>query len=115
MRFHESFERRIQKTAIQELGCKVSFDKTPRAVRNVIRGDRDTLPHPRERGHNTAILFQCSLPKDYQINNGILTEADNGFLKWFDTLPDDFLELQQIYADVLEPWTKAGARMHLHF
>lgn len=48
-------------------------------------------------------------------HNGILTGEDNGFLKWFDILPDDFLELQQIYVDVLEPWTKTEARMTLHF
>lgn len=104
MRFHESFERRIQETAKRELGCTVSFDETPLAVRNVIRGERDSLSHPRERSHNTAILFRCSLPDDYQIDNGLLTEADNGYLKWFDTLPSDFLKLQLIYSDILQPW-----------
>lgn len=104
MRFNEDFARRIQETARAELDCTVSFDETPLAVRNVIREPNENLLHPRERGHNVAILFRCYLPDGYQIDNGGRSEDDNGYLKWFDRLPEDFLEIQHVFDDVLKPW-----------
>ena len=104
MRFNEDFAHRVQETAKTELGCMVSFDETPLAVRNVIRRRNENLPHPRERGHNVAILFQCYLPDGYQIDNSGRSEDDNGYLKWFDHLPEDFLEIQHVFDDVLKPW-----------
>lgn len=106
MRFHESFAHRIQETARAELGCEVVFEETPLAVRNVIRGPNSQLPHRRERGHNVAILFRCSLPEDFQIHNGSRTEKDNGYLKWFEALPKDFLPIQHVFDDILEPWRR---------
>lgn len=104
MRFNEDFAQRIQKTAWAELGCAVTFDRRPLAVRNVIRGLDDRLPHPRERGHNVAVLFRCYLPDDFQINNGDRGENDEGYLKWFEHLPEDFLKIQRVFDDILEPW-----------
>lgn len=104
MRFHEDFSHRIQETAKAELGHTVTFDKTPLAVRNVIRKCNGGLAHPRERGHNVAILFRCYLPDDYQIDNGGKNENDNGYLKWFSHLPEDFLEIQHVFDDILEQW-----------
>ena len=104
MRFNEDFARRIQKTAKAELGCAVTFDETPLAVRNVIRRCNEKLLHPRERGHNVAILFRCYLPDGHQIKNNGRNEDDNGYLKWFDHLPEDFLEIQHVFDDILEPW-----------
>lgn len=104
MRFNEDFARRIQETAKAELGCTVTFNETPLAVRNVIRRRNEKLPHPRERGHNVAILFRCYLPDGYQITNNGRSEEDDGYLKWFDHLPEDFLEIQHVFDDVLEPW-----------
>ena len=93
MRFHEDFFHRIQETAKAELGHTVTFDKTPLAVRNVIR-----------KCNNVAILFRCYLPDDYQIDNGGKNENDNGYLKWFSHLPEDFLEIQHVFDDILEQW-----------
>ena len=106
MRFQESFAHRIQETARAELGCEVVFEETPLAVRNVIRGPNTKLPHRRERGHNVAILFRCSLPEGFQIQNGSRTEMDNGYLKWFEALPKDFLPIQHVFDDILEPWRR---------
>lgn len=104
MRFNEDFAQRIQETAKMELGCAVAFDKTPLAVRNVIRRRNEELRYPRERGHNVAVLFRCRLPDGYQIDNGEKNEDDDGYLRWFDRLPEDFLEIQHVFDDVLEPW-----------
>lgn len=104
LRYGEDFSTRIQQTARREIGCEVSFEERPVAVRNVIRGVNPNQPHPRERGHNVAILFCCTLPDGFEIDNYNLTEEDNGYLKWFDRLPPDFLKIQNVYSDVLTPW-----------
>ena len=104
LRFYESFEQRIQETARLELHCEVCFDGTPLAVRNVIRGDNSCQMHPRERGHNVAILYRCTLPDDFVIQNGVLTDDDNGYLRWFDKIPADFSVVQHVYDDILKSW-----------
>lgn len=106
MRYNEDFSQRVRETARIELGCSVSFDETPLAVRNVIRGPKQTLLHPRERGHNVAILYRCELPENYQVrlHNQGMTEEDSGYLKWFSRLPEDFSVVQHVYDDILEPW-----------
>ncbi len=106
MHFNESFAHCIQETARRELHSEVQIEEKAIAVRNVIRGRREELAHPRERGHNVAILFRCTLPEDYRLDNGSLSEEDSGYLKWFARLPDDFMTLQHVYDDILEPWRK---------
>lgn len=104
MRYNEDFAQRIQMTARAEFGCNVTFDRTPLAVRSVIRGRNEQLPHPRERGHNIAVLFRCYLPDGFQISNDGRNENENGHLKWFEHLPKDFLKIQCVFSDILEPW-----------
>lgn len=104
MHYGESFEHCVQETAKRELGTNVILTPTPIAVRNVIRGVDITKEYPRERGHNVAILFACRLPKDWEINNGTKVETDDGYAKWFDVLPKDFMKIQLVYQDVLKPW-----------
>lgn len=106
IRYGEDFANRIRQTALKELGCEVTFDPEPLAVRNVLRKDNPLLSHPRERGHHIAILFRCYLPENYEINNGAKSENDNGFLKWFDRLPEEFLEIQHVYDKELTSWRK---------
>ncbi len=104
IRYGEELETRIQQTAMRELGSRVEFDREPIAVRNVLRKDNPDLLHPRERGHHIAILYRCRLPENYEPDNTGRSENDNGYLKWFDRLPQDLLEIQHIYDDVLTPW-----------
>lgn len=104
MRYGESLEECLQKTARRELGCEVSFNADPVAVRNVLRGANHDLRYPNERGHNVAILYDCTLPPYFVPDNGTNTEEDSGFLKWFRKLPTDFLKIQQVFDDVLTPW-----------
>ena len=104
MRYGESFDNAIISTGLRELGCIVEYDPIPITVRNVIRGLNPGICHPRERGHNVAVLFRCSLPSSYIIDNKNLTENDNGYIKWFDKLPDDFMKIQYVYSDILTDW-----------
>ncbi len=106
MRYGESFEARIQQTAVREIGTQVQMEKEPVAIRNVIRGENPELKYPRERGHNVAILYRCKLPAGFEIENGDKTEEENGYLKWFDKLPEDFMQIQKVYLDVLGLWRR---------
>ncbi len=109
MRYGEDFGTRILETARKELGTEVGFDPEPLAVRNVIRGPAAGLAHPRERGHNVAILFRCTLPEGWRIDNGKRTEEEAGYLRWFDSLPPDFMKIQHVYDDILKPWMEERA------
>ena len=104
MRYGETFEHRLLETSKRELGCIIEFDPEPIAVRNVLRGANPKQPHPNERGHNIAILFNCRLPDGFEIDNGDKGLDDNGYLKWFDRLPDTFLNIQYVFKDCLERW-----------
>ncbi len=106
IRYGERIEERLQKTALKEIGCEVLFAPVPLAVRSVWRGRKGSLPYPAERGHNIAILFNCRLPEGFILNNGDRTEDSNGFLQWFQELPDDFMSIQHVYDDVLQRWIK---------
>ena len=106
MRLYESFSQSIHATALRELGCDVTSSEGPIAVRSIVRGPNPRQERPNERGHNVAILFRCSLPADYVIDNGEKGPDDDGFLRWFDVLPEDFLKIQMAYADVLPDWIK---------
>ena len=102
MRFGETMLERVHKTAVAELGCDVQVEREPIAVRDAIRPPIIEREYPNERRHCISILFKCHLSEE--IDNGNLTEKDNGFLKWFDRLPSDLVPIQHIYDDVLESW-----------
>ena len=106
LRYGENLNVRVQRTAIHELGCRVEFNPEPIAIRNVLRGENERQIHPRERGHNVAILYRCQLPENYQIDNGDKIMTDDGYLQWFDALPDDFMKIQTVYDDILAPWKR---------
>lgn len=93
IRMMETIDERIQKTAVREIGCKVSYDKTPMLVgENIIRKHRDGLQNQLERAHNIALLYDCKVPDGFVIDNGGRAETDEGFLKWFDKFPEDLLD-----------------------
>lgn len=106
LRYGERLLTRVQETARRELGCEVVIEPDPLAVREVLRGENSYQRHPKERGHNIAILYRCKVPSNYQINNGDKSSDDDGYLKWFDQLPSDFMKIQMVYSDILHPWTE---------
>ena len=104
IRFGETMAQRLQKTALEELGCEVTWDPEPIAVRDVIRPPVATLENPDERGHNVTILYRCYLPEGFEIQNGDKTESEAGYLRWFTSIPDNLLRVHDVYRDVLDPW-----------
>lgn len=106
LRLKETMESRIQKTAIKELDCKVSYDTHPLLVKELIlNNERPWLNNQLERSHNISILFNCKLPEYYIIKNNTEDEHTSGFLKWFDYAPNDLLEAHKdIYSEFLINW-----------
>ncbi len=103
IRFMETMEERIQKTAMQELGTNVIFDSEPLAVKDVIiKYYRESAENQKYRAHHLAILYKCSLPAGFLVENGMLRENDAGYLKWFEKLPDDLLPVHDVYLDILK-------------
>lgn len=93
IRMMETMDERIQKTAVREIGCVVSYDNEPMAVKeNIIRTHRDGLQNQLERAHNIALIYSCWVPEDYVIDNGDKAETDEGYLKWFDKFPRELLK-----------------------
>ena len=93
IRMMETIEDRIQKTALREIGCKVEYERDPIAIHeNIIRTPRDGLNNQLERAHNIALIYRCRVPSDYIIDNSGRSESDEGFLRWFDKIPDNLLE-----------------------
>lgn len=104
MRYGETFAECIRSTSVRELGIELHADEGPLTVQNVISGPHPHKPYPRERGHNVAILFKCMAPVGWLPDNGSRTETDNGYMKWFSRLPDDFMSIQHVYDEFLKPW-----------
>lgn len=105
MHYGEGFEECLRETARRELGVDIRWESEPVAVRNVIRGAREKQRFPRERGHNVAILFRCYLCQP--LDETVLADdgkRENGKLKWFDKLPENFMKIQHIYDDLLTAW-----------
>lgn len=88
IRFRETMEDRIQKTAQAEIGIKVLCDMSPIAVNEIFSSHE-------ERGHFISFLFLCQLPNGFYIENQEVGKYDHGYLKWFAHCPDNFIECQR--------------------
>lgn len=106
IRMRESLESRIQKTALNEIGTEVDYDKEPIVVREAfVNESRPWLSNELERAHNISLLFQCRIPDGFVINNRGLQKHDAGYAKWFNSLPSDLLKAHKdLYGDILENW-----------
>ena len=102
VRFKETREERIVKTALREFGCEVSFDPSPIAINEVIM--------PQEvRGHFVSFIYRCYLPADYVIPEHLRWDKNQsnenaaGRLKWHSKNPEQWVRGQkQIYKSLFE-------------
>ena len=106
VRFGETMLERVHKTAVHELGCDVMVDPTPIGIQDAILPPRYQLEYPNDRGHHISILFHCSLPNNYRVNNRGKTSMDAGYLRWFEKFPSNLLPVHLGYGKILDPWKK---------
>ena len=93
MRFGETLEDRVHKTALSEIGQDVFIIEGPITAIDVIRGANFLLKFPNMRGHNITIPFFCKLSNCIQPNKN---------LKWFSQIPKDILEVHLVYGDLFK-------------
>jgi len=96
VRFKESFETRIEKVAVLEIGTEIQFDPTPIAIHQIILPERDI------RAHFISLLFKCFLPGTFSPKNEGLSRGDAGYLTWHANCPQDLLSVQNIYRKYIE-------------
>lgn len=98
IRFQETREERLCKTAEKELGTSVRYDPIPLAVNEIIV--------PQEvRGHFISFLYRCYLPKDYPaiapVQEGEACRP--GDMRWHQVCPGQWVKGQkEAYASLFE-------------
>lgn len=98
IRFKETMEERIQKTAVSEIGTKVEYYKEPIQVFEIFsKNYREGLKDQRERAHFITLVFMCHIPENFQIELDKTRPGETGYMQWFDCLPDNLLAVQNCY------------------
>ncbi len=110
VRFKETLDKRIHLTAVNELGSDVRYDSRPLLVRENIAEDELTVIHNHnERAHFISLLYDCTLTDPGSLKNCDGLEIA-GHLKWFDRLPEEFIEIQYYYRPLLTEWFERKKR-----
>ena len=91
LRLKEHFPERIQKTALNEIGCHVIYSDNPIEIVPIIENDMKT------RGHFITFIYECKLPKNFIIDNSIRKVREAGYLEWHQRYPDDMLPVHSFY------------------
>lgn len=95
LRFKETLENRVHKTAINEFGVDVEMNSEALGLFEIFFPNfRDGIKNQRERAHFITIVYECKLSEGLK-NNKI--EGESGNLKWFDELPENLLNVQDCY------------------
>jgi len=92
VRYKETFDERLQKTALSEIGTEVIM-----ADANPVNIGQTIIPGQTDRGHYVSFLYACRLPEGYKISNA-KSETDAGYLKWFSGCPENLIEQQRLYS-----------------
>lgn len=91
VRLKETLGERIQKTAMNEIGCKVDYDGQPVEVREIIH------PEKKVRGHFITFIYECRLPENGKIDQRGKNPGEVGFLQWHKEFPEDMIEVHHFY------------------
>jgi colanic acid biosynthesis protein WcaH len=103
IRYREKAEGRIRKVAKEELGIlDLAIEKDPFKVIEFEITDDRPIDNQDERAHFITLAYRCHVSDTYVIDNHGLSEDDIGYVKWFDHLPDDFLQIQDKYRQILK-------------
>ena len=103
IRFKETCEERIRKVALGELGISnLAIHKDPVKLFEIIEHDKRPIENQNERAHFITLVYKCEVDDSYKIDNGDRTEDDAGYIKWFNSLPDDLLSIQNCYREIIK-------------
>jgi len=105
IRFKESIEERLQRTAWGELGTQIKFDSKPMAINEFI------LPQD-VRGHFISLLYRCYLPDDFPMLSTANPEKQYqaGEIYWHSVCPQQWVKGQkEAYGSLFERFRQAGS------
>lgn len=105
IRYGESFEERIHKTAKHELGTDVTIKSSILKIANVRREYMESLSYPRMRGHHVAILFECNPISDFDGWYMKKESYEAGDLRWFRKIPTNMLKVHHSYDDIFSKYS----------
>ena len=98
IRLMETAEERLQKTALAELGTWVETSSEPIKVFEIFSGKyRKGVENCLERSHFITLSYLCKVPKGYSIPTDKSQAGTVGSLKWFSTLPENLVRVQDCY------------------
>jgi colanic acid biosynthesis protein WcaH len=96
VRFKETLEQRIQKTAEQELGTAICFDPKPLTIEQFIEPEWDN------RAHFISFLYECSVSDDFIPNNASKKRHDVGYIEWHNGCPDNLIQFHDRYRNYID-------------
>ena len=102
VRFKECLDAAIQRCAKDELGTFVQYEKQPFEVFQFIANKKRPIDDQRERAHFITLSYKCHVPDDFRIDNRNKQVTEPGYLKWFNTLPEDLFQGHECYRTVWE-------------
>ena len=92
LRHKELFAQRINAVAASELGARVSYNKDPVTVNEII------IPSMINRGHGISFLYECTLTCTPDNKLKYINGApDVGEWAWYDKCPDNLISVHEMY------------------
>ncbi|MDP2849309.1 MAG: NUDIX hydrolase [Humidesulfovibrio sp.] len=92
LRYQESLEERLQKTAEHELGCRVDVEQPRLDVVELIH------PGQKHRGHFLTFIYACRLPDHWDIQQQPQSPGEPGHLEWHNTFPKNMIPVHSFYS-----------------
>lgn len=103
VRFRESFDERIRKVAQAELGLTAfTYNPEPIKVFEIFSTGERPIANQNERAHFVTLVFRCKANTTYKIDNKDRKEDEAGYIKWFNKLPEDLLNIQYCYRTIIK-------------
>lgn len=102
IRFGETAMERAEKTAQQEFGCGVRLEPEILHVFEIFTRHERPIKDQNERSHFVTLVLSGLAPADLDTENQTVQPGQPGFMKWFSTLPDELLQVQNCYREQWE-------------
>lgn len=99
IRLGESVIERAERTARQEFGCDIRLDPEILHVFEIFTRQERPIKDQNERSHFITLVLAGLAPADLDTEIQKVNPGQPGYMKWFTTLPDDLLQVQNCYRE----------------
>lgn len=91
VRYKETLEDRLTKTALAEVGPNLKLDLKPLTITQIF------VPKRRNRSHFISFLYGATVTDGFILDNKGRKPGEVGFLKWHKKCPKNLLACQEMY------------------